>query len=123
MPAFAVEQSAVPVRKMILYGFSTRTSSFAAKSALMLTICPPAVSPSDAMTGIDSTRSDASIGASFDARDASDEAERVAIDELGFEYAGDDRCRARVHGLQRLDEREILLLEHAAHDRERFGPT
>ena len=55
----------VPVRKMILYGFSTRTSSLAAKSALTLRIWPPTVSPSEATTGIEPARRLASIGARF----------------------------------------------------------
>src|ERR1700754_344425 len=53
----------VPVRNTILYGCSTRTSSFAAKSALMLRICPESVSPRLAMTGMDPARRLASIGA------------------------------------------------------------
>src|SRR6201991_901416 len=53
----------VPVRNTILYGCSTRTSSFAAKSALMLRICPASVSPRLAITGIDPARRLASIGA------------------------------------------------------------
>ncbi|MNI77739.1 hypothetical protein D3C73_1340530 [compost metagenome] len=53
----------VPVRKMILYGCSSCTSSLAAKSALTLRICPPAVSPRLVMTGIEPARRLASIGA------------------------------------------------------------
>ena len=54
----------VPVRNTILYGCSSRTSAFAAKSALTLRICPPAVSPRLAITGIEPAFSAAWIGAS-----------------------------------------------------------
>ena len=53
----------VPVKKMILYGCSTCTSSLAAKSALMLRIWPPTVSPMLAMTGMEPAFRLASIGA------------------------------------------------------------
>jgi len=53
----------VPVRNTILYGCSTCTSSFAAKSALTLRICPPTVSPSEAITGIEPACRLAWIGA------------------------------------------------------------
>ncbi len=54
----------VPVRNTILYGCSSRTSALAAKSALTLRICPPAVSPRLAITGIEPALSAAWIGAS-----------------------------------------------------------
>ena len=54
-----------------------------------------------------------------DARDLADQAVDVAVEILRFEHAGNDRGRARVDGLQRLDEPEVRCLEHAADDRQR----
>src|SRR3546814_9281959 len=47
----------VPVRNTILYGCRFLTRSLAAQSALTLRICPDAVSPRDAITGIERTLS------------------------------------------------------------------
>src|SRR5580765_8527172 len=53
----------VPVRNTILYGCSALISSFAAKSALTLRICPARVSPRLAITGIEPALRLASIAA------------------------------------------------------------
>jgi hypothetical protein len=72
-----------------LYGCSTCTSSFAAKSALMLRIWPPTVSPSDAITGIEPAagwpRSEQGARAS-----PRHQAVALAVEVVGIEHPGDD---------------------------------
>ena len=57
----------------------------------------------------------------FDAAYFADEAVGVAIEIVGFEHARHDRRRARILRLQRFDQLEVLRVEDATHDRERFG--
>jgi hypothetical protein len=91
----------------------------AAKSALTLRIWPPAVSPRLVMTGIEPARRLASIGARLTLHLA-DQAVGVHVEVLGLEHAAGDRGGARAVLLQRLDQAQVGLLEHPAHDRQRF---
>ena len=45
----------------------------------------------------------------------------IAVEIIGLEHAGHDRCRARILRLQRFHQFQILRMEHPAHGRQRFG--
>jgi hypothetical protein len=59
-------------------------------------------------------------GREFDAPDLADQPAVFAIQQVRGEHARNHRRRARIHRVQRVDQRKVLLVEHPAHDAKRL---